>query len=178
MITIDSNHYPSIGNGGAEVEVIVFEDLMCHLCRYFTLEVFPAIQSNYIAPGIVKYVLIPVAFLPHSHEVANAALDIYTQTPQFFFPFVREYFLRLSDKKMDLETLISLAKEFEGIDLASLEQSVKEGRYNLQLEENLRVATKAMKNNVRTPAVFINGVLSPGISFNSISAQIEQKEIQ
>jgi protein-disulfide isomerase len=172
-IAIDSKLYPSIGNEEAKVEVVVFEDLTCHMCRYFTMEVFPRIQSSYIAPGIVKYVMIPVAFLPNSQEISNAALAVFYQAPESFFPFVREYFVRLSGRIVDLNDLIELAKEFEGIDLPFLEESVKIGRFNAQLEENLQLATKAMKKNVRTPAVFINGAQSPGVSFKSISSHIE-----
>jgi hypothetical protein len=98
---------------------------------------------------------------------------VFYQAPTSFFPFVREYFIRLSNKKVDLNDLLELAQEFEGIDLAFLEESVRTGRFNTQLEENLQLATRAMKKNVRTPAVFINGVLTPGVTFQSISSQIE-----
>jgi protein-disulfide isomerase len=173
VITINSELYPSMGNREAKIEILVFEDLSCHTCRYFTLEVFPAIQATYIAPGLVKYVMIPVSFLPNSQEIANAALAIFYQEPQSFFPFVHALFARYLNKKVDLEELVELAKEFEGIDLASFEESVKSGRFDQQLDQNLKVATKAMKKNVKTPSIFINGVPISGISFESIASSIE-----
>ena len=87
ILAIHAELYPSIGNREAEIEIIVFEDLVCHTCRYFTMEVFPMIQSTYIAPGIVKYVMsiFPIAFLPNSEEIANAALSVFAQEPRIFF---------------------------------------------------------------------------------------------
>jgi len=171
-VIILAKEYPSIGQDQAPVEIVVFEDLLCHTCRYFSMEVFPAIESTYVDRGVAKYSMVPLAFSSQSREMANAALAVYHQAPQYFFPFIRELFSRFSEK-LDLNELIEIASQFRGIDLPVFEASVKAGRYDPQLEHNLHVANKAMKKNLRTPAVFINGYPLPGISFESISLRID-----
>src|SRR5690348_7288175 len=71
-LVILGNEFPSIGDSDAKIEVVVFEDFLCHTCRYFSMEVFPAIQTTYIDRGVAKYVMVPLAFSPHSREIANA----------------------------------------------------------------------------------------------------------
>lgn len=166
--------YPSIGSPNAPVEVVVFEDFLCHTCRYFTMEVFPAIESTYVDPGIAQYVMIPLGFSAHSKEVANAALAVFHQAPQYYFYYVRELFSLFAEGKLEFDDLVNSAAKLQGIDLNAFKESVKTGRYNQELDRNLEVAKKAMKKNLRTPAVFINGYAMPGISFESISLKIEE----
>lgn len=173
-VAILTEKYPSIGYNHAKIEVVVFEDFLCHTCKYFTMEIFPAIDSTYVESGIAKYVMIPLAFSARSREIANAALSIFYQAPHFYFPYVRELFLRFSDGNMEFRDLVDTAAKYKGIDLVRLGNDIKTGRYDQELDQNLQLAKKAMKRNLRTPAVFINGYQIPGISFESISTEIEE----
>jgi len=173
-VVIIGKDYPTLGSENAKIEVVVFEDFLCHTCRYFTMEIFPAIESTYVEQGIAKYVMVPLAFSLHSKQVANAALAVFYQAPQDYFPFVRELFLRFSGGKLEFQDLVDVAKKFPEIDLSTFEHSINTGRYDHELDQNLKVAKKAMKKNLRTPAVFINGYAMPGISFESISLKIEE----
>lgn len=173
-VAIISEKYPAIGYDHAKIEVVVFEDFLCHTCKYFTMEVFPAIESTYVEQGLAKYVMVPLAFSSRSKEIANAALSVFHQAPHYYFPYVRELFLRFSDSNLELKDLVKAASKFKGVDLSLFENDVKTGRYDKELDENLQLAKRAMKRNLRTPAVFINGFQMPGISFESISTQIEE----
>lgn len=173
-VAIMMEKYPAIGYDHAKIEVVVFEDFQCHTCKYFTMEVFPAIESTYVEPGIAKYAMIPLAFSTRSREIANAALSVFYQAPHYYFPYVRELFLRFSDGNVEFRDLVDTAAKFQGIDLARFANDVETGRYDGELDQNLQLAKKAMKRNLRTPAVFINGFQMPGISFESISSQIEE----
>ena len=173
-VVIVGKAYPSIGSEDAKIEMVVFEDFLCYTCRYFTLEVFPAIESTYVEKGVAKYVMVPLAFTSQSREIANAALEVHYQAPHSYFPYVRELFLRFSGGKVAFTDLMEAAEKFKEIDLQTFERNVKAGRYDHELDQNLQVAKKAMKKNLRTPAVFINGFPMPGITFESISLQIQE----
>ncbi len=168
---IKTEHYPQIGKIDAPITMVVFEDFLCRTCRYFNLEVFPAIQTTYIDTGLVKYVMIPLAFSSNSKEIANAAYFFFYQAPHHYFTFVQEVFSQ--NKKLEIQDLIQLASQFPGVGLTAFVESIKLGKYDQELENNLAAAKKAMKNNLHTPAVFINGELNHGISFESLSGQIE-----
>ncbi len=173
-MAITMKSYPSIGQEDAPIEMIVFEDFLCHTCKYFTMEIFPAIESTYVDRGLVRYAMVPLAFSTHSKEIANAALAVFHQAPHYYFSYVRELFLLFGDGKLEFDDLVTSAAKIPGIDLNAFKQSVRTGRYNYELDRNLEVAQKAMKKNLRTPAVFINGFAMPGISFESLSLEIQE----
>jgi protein-disulfide isomerase len=173
-VVIIGEGYPSIGAENAKIEMVVFEDFLCHTCRYFSMEVFPAIQTTYVERGVVKYVMVPLATTPQSKEIANAALAVYHQAPAVYFPYVHELFLLFANDTLEFKDLVGAAAKFDEIDLREFESSVKTRRYDAELAMNYQAAKKAMKKSLRTPAVFINGHPMPNISFESISLQIEK----
>jgi protein-disulfide isomerase len=173
-VVIIGDGHPSIGFENAKIELVVFEDFLCHTCRYFSMEVFPAIQTTYVDRGIVKYVMVPLATSSHSKEIANAALAVYHQAPAVYFPYVHELFLLFAKGTLEFKDLVDAAAKFESIDLEEFESGVKTRRYDTELAHNYQMAKKAMKKSLRTPAVFINGHPMPDISFESISLQIEK----
>ena len=173
-LEIQAERFPRMGRNDAPVTMVVFEDFLCKTCRYFSLEIFPAIQSQFIDEGIVKYVMVPLAFSTYSKEIANAAYAVFYQAPGIYFRFVQELFSAIDrEKKIELPDLLQLASQFSEIDLKSFEKSVKLGKYDEELQENLKIANKAMKKNLHTPAIFINGHLVHGISYESIADKIE-----
>jgi protein-disulfide isomerase len=173
-VVLMRNEYPTIGNENARIEVVVFEDFLCRACRRFSMEVFPAIQTAYVDRDIAKYVMVPLAFSSHSREIANAALAVFYQTPKHYFAYIQELFLLLADRTLEFKDLIEAAAKFGDIDLAAFEKSVKTGRYDQELDHNFQVAKKAMKKNLRTPTIFINGYPMTDISFESISLKIDE----
>ncbi|HSX38454.1 MAG TPA: thioredoxin domain-containing protein [Chlamydiales bacterium] len=174
-LIIATKDYPRIGEENAPVEIVVFEDFLCRTCCYFSLEVFPKLQSAYIDRGVAQYVMVPLAFSSDSQKIANAAYDIFHQNSEEYFPFVRELFLEISDaKKLTFQDLLNMAAQMNAIDQTQFERSVKSGRFDQQLERNLELAKKAMKKNLHTPSIFINGHLISGISFQTLSVQIEK----
>jgi len=46
---------PVRGDPEADVRVMVFEDYACPHCRTYDLEVYPAVRSEYIEPGRIRY---------------------------------------------------------------------------------------------------------------------------
>lgn len=161
---------PTIGNPLAKVHIVVFEDFRCPHCAEFSEKVFPKIKDAYIDTGKAQYTMIPVAFLPGSKPIANAALEVYATTPDLFFPYADELFASNPTTKKEL---LYLASNIKGIQLESLEACMKTDCHYQVLDQNLREIKKVMGNNYSTPAVYINGELTPA-NFHSVRARVEQ----
>jgi len=165
---------PVIGADNAKIAMIVFEDLACSSCRRFTQEILPQIQAAYIERGIAKLVLIPVVLYRESKMMANAILEVHHQAPEKVFPFLHELILEFGDRNPSALDLIDLAMRIGNIYLVDFARNIETGRYNQELDGNLHLAKMAMKKNLKTPALFINGFAAPALSFESISMQIDR----
>lgn len=65
---------PRIGNRGAKVTMVEFEDFQCPFCRKFEEDIFPSIKKEYIDTGRVLFIHEDLAFLgPESNIAAEAA---------------------------------------------------------------------------------------------------------
>lgn len=166
--------FPLIGNPHAKVEVILFEDLCCSGCQYFSKEIYPQIETSYIHSGKVRYIVIPLAFLENSKERGNAAWAVFRQNPTQFFPYVRELFRFDIEEELQAPQLISAAKKIGKIDLERLEESIVNKSYYSVLDRNMAWAQKMMRRNFGTPALFVNGERTSIRSFEIIQKQIER----
>lgn len=64
-----------LGNSGATVRMLQFEDLQCPLCKEYMDNVFPAIVDEYVRPGLVKIDFRGLAFLgPDSDKALRVAI--------------------------------------------------------------------------------------------------------
>lgn len=169
-VVINTQGAPTIGNPLAKVHIVVFEDFRCPHCAAFSAKVFPKIKAEYIDTGKVGYTLIPVAFLPGSKPLANAALEVYASSPDRFFPYADEVFLKNPRTKKEL---LNIAVLVNGIDIERLESCIKTKCHYQDLDQNLQQIIKVMGNDYSTPSLYVNGVLTP-TNFRSVSAKIKE----
>jgi protein-disulfide isomerase len=52
-----------LGDAGATVRLLQFEDLQCPFCQKYTLDTLPAIIDEYVRPGLIKIDFRGIAFL-------------------------------------------------------------------------------------------------------------------
>lgn len=163
---------PTIGKASAPVEIILIEDFQCRNCRAFSQKVIPKIQSEYVKTGRVRFTLVPVSFLMGSQAIANAALEVYQQNPERFFPYLKEILNHEGEVK--LTHLLRFARRVGGIDLTQLQSCIEKGCHNIELQNNLNWAQRVMGSQFRTPALYINGAPGSTFSFEAIQYQIDQ----
>lgn len=164
--------FPSFGSSSAPVEVVLIEDFQCKKCRAFSKKLIPKLQESYVQSGKVRFTLVPVSFLRGSQLISNAALEVYTQNPRLFFPFLRGLLEHDGDvRKTDL---LRIARRLGGINLQKLQHCMDIGSYNKELEGNLSWAQNAMGAQFRTPALYVNGNAGSTYSFEAVRYQIEQ----
>lgn len=164
--------FPSIGKKSAPIEIVLIEDFQCRNCRIFSQKIIPKIEAEYIRSGQVRFILVPVSFLRGSQRIGNAALEVYDQNPERFFPYLREILRR--EGEVGQGELVDLARKVGGIDLAKLERCIQKGCHNERLQKNLTWAQGLMGGRFRTPALYINGSPGSTFSFEAIQDQIDQ----
>jgi protein-disulfide isomerase len=169
---VETKGSPGVGKKTAVIEMVLFEDFCCAGCRLFHKEVFPRIKEKYINKGVVRFTIVPLAFLPGSKSLANAALEVYKIAPDRFFAYVHE----LSEETAGAANsrLLRLGKKVGGINLEKLDSCLKIGCHYQELNKNLEAARELMGRNFGTPALYVNGILTSTVSFEAVETRIEQ----
>lgn len=162
------------GNKEAKISMVLIEDFRCHGCREFYENVLPKIQEKYINPGAVSLTFVPVAFLPGSKPIANAAMEVSLLAPQQFFSFARAIFSAAQNGPLDQDAILQIAANVGGIDSHKLQNCMEKRCHFEEIDENFEWARNLMKKNFHTPAIYINGDLSSSATFNDVSTRIEQ----
>ena len=170
---IDTKGSPTIGNPLANIEIVIFEDFRCSHCAHFTETAFPKILKEYINTGKARYTLIPIAFLPDSKPIANAALLVWAIKPELFFPFAEALFSKSPTELLNENDLLQIAKNVGGIDLERLKTCIKTECHSNQLENNIEQIRRIFGNGFGTPALFVNGFAIPA-DFHTLSAKIDE----
>ena len=148
-IPINTEGSPTIGNPLSKIHIVVFEDFRCPHCAKFSEYFFPRIRAEYVKTGKARYTLIPVAFLPGSKVIANAALEVYATSPELFFPYAEQIFKQSPTTEKEL---IDLASEIKGINLESLKTCIKTKCQYQQLDQNLKEIIRVMGTKYSTPS--------------------------
>jgi protein-disulfide isomerase len=176
IFQIDTSNQPTKGNPNAKVQVVIFEDLKCIACRNFNNSVLPKMKAQYIEPGIAKYTVINVAFIPGSMPAANAARCLYAQNPDWFFQFVDNVYQHQPPENEDWATipqLMQFAGVIQGVDQDKLSRCIYESPYTDFIQNNFKLASKIQGNSVATPAVYVNGRFVDPPSFKNIQKAID-----
>ena len=160
-VTIDTKNQPTLGNPKATVHIVVFEDLKCIVCKFYSTTLFPTIKKQFIDSGKAKYTLINLAFIPGSMTAATTARCLYAQKTDYFFQFVDYVYHHQGSEAKNWATIplmLEYAHTIKGIDSKKLEACILNNPYQEFLDSNLKLAEKIMGPTVATPSVYINGV--------------------
>lgn len=170
----EKRSFPTMGPAAAPIEILLIEDFQCRTCREFSQKVIPKIQVEYVDSGKARFVLVPVSFLSGSQMIANAALEVYKQNHDRFFPYLKE--ILAHEGVVKKEDLLRLAQRVGGINLDKLSVCIEKGCHNRELDQNLNWARDTMGAQFRTPALYINGAPGSTYSFEAIQYQINQTQ--
>lgn len=163
-IQIDTENQPTLGNPNTQIQFVAFEDLKCINCAHFETSLFPKIKKMYIDTGKAKYTLINLAFIEGSVPAANAALCIYAQNKNLFFPFVDYLFSHQppeTENWATIPTLLEFMGHIPGIEKLDKDKLIGcliDNTYSKQIDDNLKMAIATMGGGVATPALYINGM--------------------
>lgn len=161
-ININTANQPTMGKKTAKIHLIAFEDLKCTNCARFNNNLFPYIKKNYIDTGIATYTMINLAFINGSLPAATAARCIYHQNEKLFFPFVKYVYENQPPENEDwanIPKLLDFANNIPGVNTNALSNCLLQSPYEGLIANNMKIAEKAMKGEVATPTIYINGII-------------------
>ena len=175
-IAINATGQPTMGKANAPVHIVAFEDLKCSNCKRFNDTYFQTIKKEYIATGIAKYTMITLAFIPGSIPAGNAALCLYNQNKNYFFPFVQYVYDRQPPEEENWATIPTLLKFAKSsvpkANLTALSNCIFTDTHTQTLENNLNLAASIM-NPVETPTVYVNGRIVQPLTMNQIKILVD-----
>ncbi|MGQ0793153.1 MAG: DsbA family protein [Deltaproteobacteria bacterium] len=148
-VSIDDD--PMKGDIKAPITIIEFSEYQCPFCKKFHEQTLPAIESEYIAKGKVRYVFrdYPLAF----HQKARPAAIVANCAGEQGKYWEANDFLFKNPDKLDIAAALGSAGEL-GLDYAKFEACLKdEPRHNAEItadfEDGQRYGVKG------TPSFFI-----------------------
>lgn len=162
QVKIDTKNQPTMGNKNAKLHIVAFEDLKCHNCMRYNIQILPELKKKYIDTGKAKYTVMNVAFLPGSMPAANAARCLYKQNKKFFFPFVKYIYNHQPSEEKNWATLpflVNAAGKIPGVNKKKLSQCIYKSPYTTFINKNLKIGMSIMNGSVATPTIYVNGYI-------------------
>lgn len=163
-----------LGDAGAKVQLVLFEDFQCSHCQYFSEQILPQIQSRYIDSGRVCCTIVPLSLFAGSRALTNTVLTIFEDSPDRAFLFLKQSFKLFPKTKVTNQALLGLAGKVGGIDLDRIKYCMQKRCHYGDIDRNLKKARSIMRKNVLVPMLYINGSAASVGSFDHISAEIER----
>lgn len=162
---------PVRGDPDADVTVAVFEDYACGHCAAYTLEQLPALESEYIEPGTIRYEQydLPLPLSAESWRAPNAAravqdtvgLDAYWEFSHALFE---------NQGRLGLSLYEELASEV-GADPDTVRSAAADREYDATVRESRQYG---MDRGIdATPSVMVNGQVLDSYAADVIAQAIE-----
>lgn len=178
-VVIDTQNQPTLGNGQAKVHFVAFEDLKCNNCARFNRDIMPYIKKKFIDTGVANYTMINLAFIPGSMPAANAARCVYMQNNDLFFAYTDYIFHHQPPEDQNWATvpnLLIFASKVNGINSDQLAQCLVKSPYDQFMQDNLKQASKVMNKTVRTPTLYVNGIMVTPLTQSQIDTVVRAVE--
>ncbi len=149
----------AIGKADAPVTIVEYSSLSCPHCAAFHKEVFPELESQYIATGKVRYVM---REFPLNEPALAGAVLARCLDPSRYYAFTSLLFSKQKDwaiEKDALTPLKALAKQ-AGMSGEEFDKCIDNEALQKKI---LAVRDEGQKKGVNaTPSFFVNGTLLKG----------------
>jgi protein-disulfide isomerase len=180
--TADTSSAMSKGSADAKVSVIQYSDFICPSCSYFSTQIMPTLQKEFVEPGKIKFEFRPMAFIAEGSTLAGMGAYCAIDQAKFWdyhdaiYNVVVEKTLRLN---MDPKTQVILSTD--DVKRIATTAGLDNGKFSTCLDSKQYLSTitadttAAQNKGVSgTPYLIINGQHYQGdISLASIEAYIK-----
>lgn len=141
-----------LGSPDAPVTMVEVADFGCTFCRNFHVETLPALVSQYVESGRMRFIVLPYALSDNTLPAANASMCAGEQGQ--YFPFADGMYYNFDDPTIRTRDGFFRVAATLDLDIEQFTQCVNETRYNAMVRANMRAAAN---NGVSsTPTFFIN----------------------
>lgn len=162
---------PVRGDPDADVTVEVFKDYACGHCAAYTLQVFPALQTEYIDPGTIRYEYYdrPLPLSVESWRAPNAARAVQdTVGVDAFWTFSHGLFA--NQGRLGPSLYAALASEV-GADPDTVRSAAADRSYDATVRSSRQYAIDQGVD--ATPTIIVNGTMLDSYGFDAISQAID-----
>jgi protein-disulfide isomerase len=143
--------HPAVGNANAPLVMIELGSYQCGFCRKHYLDTMPALRSNYIDTGKLRYVFFDFALDPRHKHAAKAAEAAHCANEQGRYWEFRGQLFRNS--KSLAEVFLESHAEAVGLDVIAFRACLDSGRHAARLAEDRGLSRKLKVRG--TPSFFI-----------------------
>ncbi|MCI5052252.1 MAG: thioredoxin domain-containing protein [Simkaniaceae bacterium] len=150
---------PTLGSNEAKVKIVVFEDVLCPECIYYSNHAFPLIKMDYIDTGLVHYTMIPLCFLGVSDELTQRLICLYHKDANRFWQVHREMMLELKN-----------TGQFK---VGKLEPC-SHPEHRREIDENNALAEEVM-GEIVSPAIYIDGEYAGTHNYYKLKEKLDEK---
>jgi protein-disulfide isomerase len=160
-----------LGDPNARVTIDEYVDFQCPFCMMAALSVMPTIEQQYVATGVAKIVVHPMAFLGDESVQAASAAEAANAQGKFWAYYDALYANqgRENSGAFSNERLTEMAQLLQ-LDMAEFKAAFESGMYVAQVDQTTEAAFAAGVNS--TPTILVNGV-HVDAKVGDISAAIE-----
>lgn len=164
---------PVLGEAGAPVRVMVFEDFACRGCRAFHENVLPKLRREYVDPGVVRYehrdYPRPGQDDPEIHRAASAARAVQDELGDAAF-YEYEAALFRNQGRLGLDLYADLATEV-GADPDTVRRAARTRRYAETVERDREAGQQRDVGAV--PAIYVEDEEFTGTTYAGLADLVE-----
>ena len=169
---------PRLGEVEAPVVLALFEDFRCPACRYFSLEILPELERDYIETGRAQLYFFNYPILgPESRTAALAAECAYEQNEAAFWDYKTILFRAQGGESQAWATpsrLEELADNLGELDAGALRQCTDDAARAGAVDDDSRIGRAAGVSG--TPSLFIDGeAVENANDYGAVKALIDAK---
>ncbi|SEM87340.1 thioredoxin domain-containing protein [Paenibacillus sp. OV219] len=158
--TFEYDKLPVLGQTDAPVKIVEFGDYKCPSCQYFSQQIKPQLEKEYIDTGKVSFYFMNFPFIGEdSQTAALAAQSVFHQNNEAFWKYYDLLYKNQQDEHTVWATpdfLVKLAKDNSlPIDFDKLQSDISKATYEKEVNSDASTARTAKIQS--TPTLFING---------------------
>lgn len=182
-VTFDLEGQPVLGQQGAPVTVVVFEDFKCPNCERFEEESLPQIREQYLDTGKARLISLNFPFLSENARLpqndskfaAQAVECAYLQGGSEAYERLKQIIFRAQGPESEVwatkSRLKDLAGSVEGVDPARFATCLDNDETAAAVDADEQQAIRARATG--TPAIYVNGRAVASYDAGAVGAAID-----
>lgn len=173
---LDYEGQPVLGDADAPVQLAVFEDFKCPVCKRFDENVYPQLERDYLSTGKARLSFVNFPFIgPDSTTAALAGECAYHQNEAAFWDYKTILYRAQGDERTPWATparLEELAQNVGDLNAADLRACVEDKRYADAVDGDYKMGEAVGVGG--TPTLFVNGTpLAAANDYEAVKAAID-----
>lgn len=155
-VSVDTGHFPVLGNKDAKVTIVEFADFQCPFCEKWFKDTEPSLIKDYVNTGKVKFAFRQYAFLGQESTWAAEAAECANEQGKFwdYHNYLYDHQGPENSGTFTKDKLIGFAGDL-GLNTNQFSSCLNSDKYSKNVSDDLSAGQKAGVTG--TPTAFIDG---------------------